>query len=101
MIIESCENHQNESQKYTKSDHFSLKNRRKKVSAKQAKITYFLDRFLLHSGANLGPKSIKKDLKNRSLARGVSRGAPGFIFDRCLIDFWGYFDVFGAVFLVF
>ena len=98
MISQSCENPQNECQKYTKSDHFSLKNRRKKVSTKQAKITYFFDRLLLHFGAHFGPKNIKKDFKNRSLARGVSGRAPGLIFDRFLINLGRFFDVFWSCF---
>ena len=93
MIFESCENHQNKFQKYTKSDHVSLTNRRKTVSEKQAKKTYLLDRFLLHFGVHFGQKNIKKGLKNRSLARGVSGGAPGLIFDRLLIIFWKRVDV--------
>jgi len=68
---------------------------------KTTKKTRFLERFWLHFGVNFGSKTIKKGFKNRSLARGVSGGAPGLIFDRFLIDFWRYFDVFGAVFLVF
>ena len=87
MIFVSFEIDQNESQNYTKSDNFSVKNRRKTVSSKQAKKTYFLDRLLLHFGVHCGPKNIKKDLKNRSLARGVSGGTPGLIFDRFLINF--------------
>ena len=98
MIFQSCENHQNEFQKYTTSEHFSLINRRQKVSTKQSNNTYFLDRLLFHFGVNCGPTKINKDFKNRSLARGVSGGAAGLIFDRFLVNFARFFDVFWSCF---
>ena len=46
----------------------------------------------------MAPKHINKRFKNRSLARGVSGGAPGLIFDRLLINCWKCFDVFWSCF---
>ena len=98
MIFESSEIYQNPSHKYTKSDNSSFKNQSKTTSEKQAKQTYFVGRFWLHFGDNFGPKNIKKGFKNRSLARGVSGGAPGLIFDRFVINCWRCFDVFWSCF---
>ena len=77
---------------------FRLKIEVKRHRKNKQNKTYFLDRFWLHFGDHFGPKNIKKGLKNRSLARGVSEGAPGLIFDRFLIDLGRFSDVFGSCF---